>query len=576
MIRELQVLYHFFRIDGNLNYKIIIPLFIIVPFASLSEILSIAAIGVSIGWLLSGSVDSDNIQKVLGSLDVGIENQDILVIGILLLIVLNVIIQTLSSYVINRLTGVAGSVISHKLFNSYMESGGERIRRDDVDHKYHMILVEAQRVTLGIVNPILTGISKLSLLVFILIGFFILDPMSAAVGFLAICVLYLVVFFLLRSILKVNGALMSSIQSLRSAQITRIFGNIKAFKVYGDCNSEQGLFKKNSQSYFSALVKINFITSTPRFFIEFLLFFAIGFVLYLDITSIINITADMLANFAIYIVAMIKIIPAAQTLYACVGSIQGNSSALSAFLFEYHNYYDITGFSKNKVDDSEVKSISFSKDLRLDLHRLTPGQGKQPILHSLDITLKKGESYGFVGPSGLCNNSEGCLYIDGVKLAPDESGKIRKLISYVDQSNSIFAGTVAENISYGFAGNSPIDTKRMSYALEAAFLTDVVSSLKDGIETQLSDTGKELSGGERQRIALARALYKRSDILILDEVTSALDDFSENQIIKSLHKIRKDVTILLVSHREKPLRVVNNIIQIQNGTIINTVLTDRR
>ena len=142
------------------------------------------------------------------------------------------------------------------------------------------------------------------------------------------------------------------------------------------------------------------------------------------------------------------------------------------------------------------------------------------------------------------------------------------IISYSPQETYLSDSSIAENIALGVEKNF-IDYKMLDKAIDYSQLRELINELPNGINSLVGEKGTNLSGGQKQRIGLARAIYKDSDFIILDEFTSSLDEFTENQIMKIISNLPKTKTIVIVSHRKNVLRICDNILEIKKGKIEN-------
>lgn len=164
--------------------------------------------------------------------------------------------------------------------------------------------------------------------------------------------------------------------------------------------------------------------------------------------------------------------------------------------------------------------------------------------------------------------TSGRIVLDGDALADLSLQDLRRQIAFVSQDVVLFNDTIAANVAYGARDASEIDMARVRRALEAAYLTDVVDNLPDGVDTNIGDNGSKLSGGQRQRLAIARAVYKDAPILILDEATSALDSESERQVQAALEALMQGRTTLVIAHRLSTIENADRIVVLEHGQIV--------
>jgi len=206
---------------------------------------------------------------------------------------------------------------------------------------------------------------------------------------------------------------------------------------------------------------------------------------------------------------------------------------------------EITG-DVNKGVSVDVKNLTFTYK----------GEEK-PILQDVSFSVGENKLAAFVGESGsgkstllkviagLYKSESLTVSVDGRELSYDDISAWRSNFAYVDQNCTLFNLTVAENIGLGREGATFEEIKA---AAAEAYAHDFIMELPQGYDTSVGEVGGSLSGGQRQRIAVARALVRRSPILVLDEATSALDPTSEAEIIETIHHLRENHTILLITH----------------------------
>ena len=143
----------------------------------------------------------------------------------------------------------------------------------------------------------------------------------------------------------------------------------------------------------------------------------------------------------------------------------------------------------------------------------------------------------------------------------------RASIAHVPQNIYLSDSTIEENIAFGIRKIN-IDSNLVKSCAEKAQLNNFIKNLSMGYQTFVGEKGVKLSGGQKQRIAIARALYKKADILFLDEATSALDNKTEGEFLKAIDKLSSDTTIIIVAHRLSTIKKCNKIIELSKGKII--------
>jgi ABC-type multidrug transport system fused ATPase/permease subunit len=167
---------------------------------------------------------------------------------------------------------------------------------------------------------------------------------------------------------------------------------------------------------------------------------------------------------------------------------------------------------------------------------------------------------------GVLVPQSGKILISGIE-PQDAVGKWPGAIAYVPQDVAIVDGTIKENISLGY----PIDTATdgiIEFAIQIANLEEFIMSLKNRLDTNVGERGNLISGGQRQRIGIARAMYTRPKLLVLDEATSSLDGTSESAISESIDSMRGKTTVILIAHRLSTVKNADIVIYLENGKIL--------
>lgn len=217
--------------------------------------------------------------------------------------------------------------------------------------------------------------------------------------------------------------------------------------------------------------------------------------------------------------------------------------------------------------DIEFKNVKF----RYGTRRL--------VLDDVDCTIRKGQKVAFVGESGsgkttltklllhLYSPEEGSILINGNNIEDIQMETLRERIAYISQETFLFSGTIMENLTLG------VDDVTVDDVIEACKLAqahEFINDLPLRYETMLEENGANLSGGQRQRLAIARAMLKKPDILILDEATSNLDALTERALDKTIQEYCKDMTTIFIAHRLSTIKDCDQIFVMEKGEIIES------
>lgn len=240
------------------------------------------------------------------------------------------------------------------------------------------------------------------------------------------------------------------------------------------------------------------------------------------------------------------------------------------------------GASSRLVELLEVSAVSekregaklppFSRELSFE--NVSFGYDGNKVLKNIDLKLKKGEIIAIVGPSGagkttlvdliprFYDPNEGRIIFDGKDIREADVLSLRHQIAIVSQEPFLFAGTIRENLSYP----DKFSDEEIREALEQVALWDFIASLPQGLDTVIGERGVTLSAGQRQRLAIARALLRKPQILILDEATANLDSAAEQHLLSNISQGR--YTVILVAHRLSTARIADRVIVLSEGKIV--------
>ena len=216
----------------------------------------------------------------------------------------------------------------------------------------------------------------------------------------------------------------------------------------------------------------------------------------------------------------------------------------------------------------------------IEFRHLSFSYGDRQVLDNVSVRIEAGQTVALVGPTGsgkstlismlprLFDPPPGTVFLDGVDVRDLPLAQLRRAIGFVPQEAFLFSESIADNIAFGVGGAASADPARVRWAAGVARLDKDVASFPKGFDTMVGERGITLSGGQKQRAALARALLTDPRILVLDDALSAVDTYTEEEILRRLGGVMRERTSLIVSHRVSTVRGADLILVLEHGRIL--------
>ena len=256
-----------------------------------------------------------------------------------------------------------------------------------------------------------------------------------------------------------------------------------------------------------------------------------------------------------------RMLPLAQQIFGSIAAIRGGKKSLEDALDLLEKNY------LNERRENGEKEIIFNNIIEIKSLEYNYPNREIKIFNKLSLSIHKGEIFGIIGKSGggkstlldilmgLIFAKAGKVLVDGKEINTSNVTKWYQKISHVPQKIFLIDGTIEENIIFDeVVLGEKVDYKLLKKVCEISALSELIESLPNGLKTNIGEGGAKLSGGQKQRIGIARALYRTSEILILDEATSALDTMTEKFILNGIKNHKKDITVIMVTHRMETLK----------------------
>jgi ATP-binding cassette, subfamily B, bacterial PglK len=313
-------------------------------------------------------------------------------------------------------------------------------------------------------------------------------------------------------------------------------------------------------------IKQSLLSSLPLYFLEIVGVFSL---LLVAITMTVNSQSveNLIITLGLFTAAAFKIIPSANRVLQAYSFIKYSKPVIDLFYKQLTEMYNT-----NKTSNSNDPKLKFNNSLIINNLNFSYPESDRKIINEFNLEMTALTSVGIIGESGtgkstlikiimgLIKPDKGQILVDGVSIRANIYDW-RNKIGYVSQNTYIIDDSLKKNIAIGL-NDEEINLDKLNKIIKLCQLSKFVELLEYKLDTNLGEIGSKISGGEIQRIGIARALYNDPSILILDEPTSALDPKNENNILDLFEKLRGEITILMISHKEQSLRVCDKVIKL--------------
>ena len=435
----------------------------------------------------------------------------------------------------------------------------------------------------GIVMPVLTLLAEIITILAILV-LLSTTNILAVLSLLAITTLFITFYIvILKDKLYLMGKSVHEGEENIIKGIQQSFDGYKEISILGKKKYFYEIIKKNADRIFLMGSRFHAYQIMPRYLIELTMVTFIVFFVILLTKNATN-TQNALPVLGIFVAASLRIIPSINQIVRSINQIKNSIYAASRLLSDlkeidkFHKDRDLN-IKENKdtferFEELNIKSIDFSY----------PGTNDKAI-KNISLNIKQGECIGIIGKTGsgkttlidimlgFLNPSNGDILANNTPIKNDLKSWM-SLTAYIPQSIFLIDDTIKKNIALGIE-DSEIDLEMIKKSLSMSRLDSFVENLPEKIETVIGERGMRLSGGQRQRIALARAFYFQRQIIVMDEATSSLDNETEKEVIDSINRMKRKITMLVIAHRLSTVKNCDYIYKIEDGEIIESGIPEK-
>lgn len=546
------------------------------------DLLGIAAIGVLGALTVTGIASKEpgnrvqGVLEMIGISDFSFQNQ-VAFLGASAAILL--IFRTIFSIIIIKriffFLSSRGAVLSSELVSKFLSQNLIQVQKKSTQETLFGLTHGVNAVTLGILGNAATLLSDGSLLIIITIGLLMVDPVIALSSVVLFGALGLALYWTMNVRAQQLGEKSAKLSIQSSQKILEVLESFRESVVRNRRNFYAKEIAKTRHDYSHTLAELQFMPSMSKYVIESGI--VIGAVIISGIQFWLQDASHAVATLSVFLASGTRIAPAIMRLQQSAISIRANAGNAQSTLDLLDSLKDIKPL--NIADDSLfIAHEGFTGNVNISDVSLCYPTKDNLALNKVNLEINFGESIAIVGPSGAGKTSLvdvllGILVPDSGQVllsnvSPlDAINKWPGAIAYVPQDVTISNVTFRENISLGYKQDKNNDYLIWE-ALKISQLDEMVKDLPEGLDTIVGERGSNISGGQRQRLGIARAMFTKPKLLVLDEATSSLDGQTEADISNAIQNLKGNVTTVMIAHRLSTVRNADKVVYMESGSIL--------
>jgi ATP-binding cassette, subfamily B, bacterial PglK len=453
-----------------------------------------------------------------------------------------------------------------KLFKNYIYQPISNLMKNNIATINRNVIDLSNDYTNSLLNPMITIFSDLALFVFILALLIFAQPLITIAGLTITLIIGFVIFLTNKKVLFNNGEKYKLNKSEMIKSLNETFGAILEVKSFKKEKQFTEKFENFTNIIKDIKIKVSILGFVPKLLFEILGIFLIS-VFFLILSQKIENINEILPIVVLFVFAFTKIIPLVNKILINAQKIRYSQPLLD----------EIYGVLIHFIKKNNSYSQSFSFIDKIDMSNVDFEYVKNNlILKNINLTIKKNRFVVIMGASGsgkstllklilgLLDPTKGKVLVDNQPVI-NNPNKWQEKINFVPQDVFILDDSLKNNITLEIT-EKQIDFDKLESAIDASNLRSFVNSLSAGYNTILGDKGSRISGGQKQRIGIARAMYANSEVIILDESTSSIDEKSQNEILTKLKQL-KNKTVIFITHDSKIKKHCDEIYLLKNNTL---------
>ena len=496
-----------------------------------------------------------------------------------ILIFFSTIIRAYIQYHLNKYIEDYRIILSSRLLSIYLYSNYSSNSQHATSKASKTIISEVDYFIDKVFRALLLGFAQAIFVIILSSIFFFINPMATLLALGSFMAFYIIVYRFLGDFIGSAGASLSQANETRHKYIYDSVHMIKLIKLKNLEDFFLRKYKTSAEISGNSITRYMTATQTSNYIIEGLIFTAVILITVLLIVNNGGVEAPIIQQYvpflALFSYAVIRIKPSMQNIYAGISSLRFGDSIINNL---YKDNIVHEQYINNIQNTSYTNNVSFKKMIEIKDVSFSYDNLKNFQLSNANLKIFKNQRIGIIGKSGagkstlldlllgLIEPSVGEIFIDGQRLTSANCHSWQTKIGYVPQQVSLLNDSLLRNLLIDLN----VSEERIAYAkecLKLAQLHEFSSRLDDKNINQILNENT-ISGGQKQRLGIARALFSNPEILVLDEITNSLDKEMEKEVIDTIYNI-KHKTIILVTHNEDILYGCDQIITIEDGSIVS-------